>query len=162
MTAGPCDTARVDPVERKIQEAVARGDFDGLPGAGKPLDLSDAGDPDWWVKRFMDREGLRLADALPPLFTLRQQAASFPESLAGLPDEDAVRAELHAYNRRVRDEILRTVTGAGSPVIAHAVDVEAVVEQWRQLRAARAAAPVSDEPVPPAPTPWWRRLRRPR
>jgi Domain of unknown function (DUF1992) len=27
--------------ERKIAEAVARGEFDGLPGAGKPLDLAE-------------------------------------------------------------------------------------------------------------------------
>lgn len=27
--------------ERRIQEALARGDFDDLPGAGKPLDLSE-------------------------------------------------------------------------------------------------------------------------
>ena len=34
-------------VERRIREAVERGDFDDLPGAGKPLDLRDAGDPEW-------------------------------------------------------------------------------------------------------------------
>ena len=28
-------------VEQKIAEAIARGDFDGLPGAGRPLDLDD-------------------------------------------------------------------------------------------------------------------------
>lgn len=27
--------------ERRIAEAVARGEFDGLPGAGKPLDLEE-------------------------------------------------------------------------------------------------------------------------
>lgn len=27
--------------ERKIAEAVSRGEFDGLPGAGRPLDLED-------------------------------------------------------------------------------------------------------------------------
>src|SRR3954464_11151576 len=27
--------------ERKIEEALARGDFDDLPGAGRPLDLDD-------------------------------------------------------------------------------------------------------------------------
>lgn len=27
--------------ERKIEEALARGEFDGLPGAGRPLDLDD-------------------------------------------------------------------------------------------------------------------------
>ena len=32
--------------ERKIEEAIARGDFDNLPGAGRPLDLDDE-DPLW-------------------------------------------------------------------------------------------------------------------
>jgi hypothetical protein len=27
--------------EKKIEEAVSRGDFDDLPGAGRPLDLND-------------------------------------------------------------------------------------------------------------------------
>ena len=27
--------------ERKIEEAIARGEFDDLPGAGRPLDLDD-------------------------------------------------------------------------------------------------------------------------
>jgi hypothetical protein len=27
--------------ERKIEEAIARGEFDGLPGAGRPLELED-------------------------------------------------------------------------------------------------------------------------
>jgi hypothetical protein len=27
--------------ERKIEEALARGELDGLPGAGRPLDLED-------------------------------------------------------------------------------------------------------------------------
>ena len=28
-------------VERKIEEAIARGELDGLPGAGRPLELDD-------------------------------------------------------------------------------------------------------------------------
>lgn len=28
-------------IEQKIQEAIAKGEFDNLPGAGKPLDLDD-------------------------------------------------------------------------------------------------------------------------
>ena len=30
-----------DAVEEKIREAMERGDFDNLPGKGKPLDLTD-------------------------------------------------------------------------------------------------------------------------
>jgi hypothetical protein len=38
-------------VEKQIREAQERGEFDNLPGAGKPLRGIDADrdDPDWWV-----------------------------------------------------------------------------------------------------------------
>ena len=68
-------------VERQIREAQERGEFDNLPGAGKPLrGLDGREDPDWWVKQMMQREGLDMADALPPVMahgiTLGSQANS--------------------------------------------------------------------------------------
>ncbi|HEV7663802.1 MAG TPA: DUF1992 domain-containing protein, partial [Chloroflexota bacterium] len=34
-------------VDKQIREAQERGDFDNLPGRGKPLDLTSWGDGDW-------------------------------------------------------------------------------------------------------------------
>src|SRR5690625_6681555 len=35
-------------VEQEVRAAIDRGEFDNLPGAGKPLgDLGDLNDPDW-------------------------------------------------------------------------------------------------------------------
>ena len=49
------------PVEKAIREAQERGEFDNLPGAGKPLpDFGDRGDLMWWVRRYAEREGLDL------------------------------------------------------------------------------------------------------
>lgn len=46
----------VDPVERKIREAMEAGEFDGLPGAGRPIpDIDEAYDPGWWAKRWLQR-----------------------------------------------------------------------------------------------------------
>ena len=46
-------------VDRKIREARERGEFDNLPGAGKPIpDLGKTHDELWWVKRLLKREGL--------------------------------------------------------------------------------------------------------
>jgi Domain of unknown function (DUF1992) len=42
--------------ERLIREAIESGDFDDLPGAGKPL--PGAGNPDdelWWVREWIQR-----------------------------------------------------------------------------------------------------------
>ena len=43
--------------ERRITEAQARGEFDDLPGHGKPI--PGAGVPDdagWWVRRWIERQ----------------------------------------------------------------------------------------------------------
>ena len=46
-------------VDRRIREAMERGDFDDLPGAGKPLEIiTEPYEPAWWVKRWMRREGV--------------------------------------------------------------------------------------------------------
>ncbi len=145
------------PVERAIREATERGEFDDLPGAGKPLRLGRPDDPEWWVKAFLRREGLDVSGALSPALAQRKEAASFPESLLDLPNEAAVVAVLEDYNRRVRLERLRPAVGPHAPILAPLVDVEEMVERWRDLR-----PPPPPRPAPAAPVPrrrWWRRRR---
>jgi hypothetical protein len=153
-------------VDKQIREAQERGDFDNLPGAGKPLDLSDSGDPDWWVKRFAAREQLDLAGALPGALGLRKEAAGYPESLVDVRTEAQVREIIEDYNKRVLADRLRPAVGNLPPLIAKTLDVDEMVQRWRPLReeleeqqraardeaaAARAAA---QQPRPS----WWRRL----
>ena len=130
-------------VERQIREAQERGDFDNLPGAGKPLDLSDSGDPDWWVKRFAAREQLDLAGALPGALGLRREASGYPESLVDVRREADVREILEDFNKRVLADRLRPAVGNLPPLIAGTVDVDEMVARWRPLRAdaGRAGAP---------------------
>lgn len=46
-------------IERRIREAMERGEFDHLPGSGKPIEgLNVAYDPEWWLKRWVTRENL--------------------------------------------------------------------------------------------------------
>ncbi|WP_168698176.1 DnaJ family domain-containing protein [Gordonia paraffinivorans] len=122
-------------VERMIREATERGEFDGLPGLGKPIDLSDADDPDWWVKRKIRDENLDSAALLPAPLHLRREAQEFPESLRDVSDEASVREILTDFNRRVREALLASrqmATPHG--VVAHTVDVEEMVRRWRELR----------------------------
>ncbi len=42
----------------KIRTAIERGEFDRLPGLGKPLYLDDADDPDWWIRKKLREEDL--------------------------------------------------------------------------------------------------------
>ncbi len=149
-------------IDKQIREAIERGEFDDLPGAGKPLRGLEDRDPDWWVKQLMAREGLDASDALPPVFRLRREHAGFPESLAEVRTEADVREILRDYNERVLAELRRPTFGKASPPLAPRADVETLVEQWRELRAQRAPAPADEgEAEPPSPRrPWWRRLWR--
>ncbi len=133
-------------VDVEIEQAQRRGDFDNLPGAGKPLKNLDQDDPDWWVKSLIEREKLDMSAALPTVMALRQERRGFPESLAGISDEVAVRERLEDYNARVIEDRRKPVVGANSPAIAGRVDVDEMLEQWRQLREDR-ARPVVDPDV---------------
>ncbi|GMA40370.1 DUF1992 domain-containing protein [Mobilicoccus caccae] len=134
-------------VERQIREATERGEFDGLPGSGKPLDLHDVDDPDWWVKRFLDREGLDASATMPPVMQLRAEHAGFPASLVDVTREDAVREILRDYNRRVVEDRLRPVIGRAMPVVAPRVDVDEMVSHWRELRDLRALDEIQEAPT---------------
>ena len=117
-------------IDRAIREATERGEFDDLPGAGKPLQMRNSGDPDWWLKQLAEREQIS-----PDMtMSLRREADSFPESLLDLPTADAVRTVLEDFNERVKADWMRPRVGPSSPVVARKVDVDALVEQWRELR----------------------------
>jgi len=123
-------------VDKAIREAAERGAFDNLPGAGKPLPMRNTGDPDWWLKDLMAREGITGSELLPPAMALRHEADGFPDSLRDLPDEDAVRKVLEDFNRRVEADWKRPGVGKGTPVVARRVDVEDLVTEWRAQRSA--------------------------
>lgn len=151
-------------MERQIREATERGEFENLPGTGRPLDLGDVDDPNWWVKRKMEREGIDPSGAVPGVLALRREAATYPESLLDLGSEDGVRAVIRDYNRRVVEDRLRPAVGRNMPAVAPRLDVEATVARWRELRAEQAAARSLAEAVvavePVTRPPWWRRLMR--
>ncbi|NNV09079.1 DUF1992 domain-containing protein, partial [Geobacillus sp. MMMUD3] len=58
--------------ESAIDKAVRRGDFDNLPGMGKPLKgLHSSEDPDWWIKQKLDAEDI--SGVAPAAFQLRKE-----------------------------------------------------------------------------------------
>lgn len=120
--------------ERRIRDAMARGEFDGLRTAGKPLDLSDAGDPDWWIKRRLREDG-DLSAVVPPVFQLRKQRAEILDSLGELPSQDAVREVVESFNAAVHGERRRP---SNIPVgaIAMPIDPDAALRRWRAGRPA--------------------------
>jgi hypothetical protein len=121
-------------VDLQIRQAMARGEFDNLPGAGKPLrGLDGTHDPDWWVKGLVERE--RITAALPPALALRKEDAELDAVLDRETTEDGVRRTVADFNRRIVDA-RRQLLG-GPPVVTRTRDVEREVEAWRSRRAER-------------------------
>jgi hypothetical protein len=156
-------------VEQQIRAAQARGDFDNLPGKGKPLRLDDVHDLDWWVKSYVRREQVDTSALAHPTIALRRVADTFPESLLVLTREEQVRAVLTDFNARVVAEWRRPAVGPTLPMAAHQVAVEPMIERWRAVRAEQTAPhaavgegtdlTVVEHAATPARRPsWWRRL----
>ncbi len=120
-------------IERQIRVAQDRGDFDDLPGYGKPI--PDHGDDDlWWVKSYLAREGLSTEALLPPELQLRREIERLPGTVGSAPSEKVVRDIVSDLNRRIAD-CLRFPSGL--PVPIHKVDAEEMVEVWKVERARR-------------------------
>jgi hypothetical protein len=123
-------------VDLQIRQAVARGDFDELPGYGKPLtNLTGEHDPDWWVKQLIERE--QITGVLPPSLLVRKEDAGLDDRLDGLATEEQVRRAVEEFNGQVRWALYRPPEGP--PVVTQQRDPVLEVERWRARRAARFA-----------------------
>ena len=132
-------------IETAIQVAIRRGDFDDLPGAGKPLEgLGTHHDPDWWIRRKIETENV--TGLGPPAILLRSEDKGLDAELDLLGREADVRAVLEDFNRRVR-EARRQLQG-GPPVVTSPRDIDAEVAAWSARRSAR-AAPASEQTAQP-------------
>jgi len=108
-------------VERRIREAMAAGEFDQLPGAGKPIpDLGLDDDPGWWVKKWVERE--RVRDQLREAGSRRDEAVirarAERDAAAARRRLEAAEAEVAAVNARLPEgdrlpalDIERALTG---------------------------------------------------
>ena len=144
-------------VDLQITQAMERGEFDDLPGAGKPLgDLGSPHDRDWWLKKLVERERITV---LPAALQLRKDDAELDALLDREATEKQVRTALEDFNRRVV-EARRQLQG-GPPVVTPTRDVDAEVERWRERRRSRHTVQRPREtPAPPPARPrrrWWRR-----
>lgn len=121
-------------VERQITQAQAKGQFDHLPGAGKPLPPLDPDESAYeWVVAKARRENLDLFGMLPPGLALRKEREDLPLRASALPAEEAVRALAEDFNARVQDHWRRPQLRAD--VVPGMVDVEELVAGWRRARA---------------------------
>jgi hypothetical protein len=133
---------------QRLDAALARGELQTPTSwRGRPLDLSDAGDPDWWIRRRLrDEEHV----ALPPALQLRRDRDRLLATLDELPFESGARAALEELNRRIRYAAGHVIDGPPSTLMP--VDVETLLDGWRRRRPPPPPAP------PPAPATRWQRF----
>jgi hypothetical protein len=148
-------------IDRQIREATDRGDFDNLPGAGKPLpDMGSAGIENWWMPNYLRREGVSTEALLPTSLQLRKEIERLPDTVRELRSEQEVRELVAELNQRIVD-CWRTPV-AGPQVTLLQVTVDDVVAQWRAARstADEEIAPAAQLPHAPDPgrSGWWRRI----
>ena len=147
-------------VDAQVREAMARGEFDNLPGAGKPIPGIDGPhDPDWWLKSLIERE--RITGVLPPALALRTENDVLDEVLDNEATEDGVRRALEDFNARIVDA-RRQLTG-GPPVVTPLRDIDHEVAAWSDRRTARRAhqqelSHQRKQSAGDARTSWFRRL----
>jgi hypothetical protein len=142
-------------VDLQVQRAIKRGDFDHLPGAGKPIaDLDREHDPDWWLKRLIARE--RITGVLPPSLQLRKDDAEFDALLDKAPSEGAARELVEDFNKRVI--AARYSLPEGPPLITMPRDVDQTLGAWRLRRAAKRPVRAPEPPVPQGRSGWFSRL----
>jgi Domain of unknown function (DUF1992) len=139
-------------LDKQIREGEQRGEFDNLPGKGKPLpDRGELRDPDWWARSFVAREGGVGGALLPESLQLRKEVERLSEVVRDLPAERLVREHVSELNKRIV-AWLRSPTGPHVKV--GPVNADEVVARWQASR----PEPVTLQPVvAEKKRRWWQR-----
>ena len=116
--------------ERRIREAQAAGQFDRLPGFGKPIpDIDGPDDENWWIKSKLRQEGLVV---LPPILQARRDIERTLEAVQSMHSEHQVRRALQSLNERIRAAHFSPTGGPADGV--RPVDVQVEIARWRASR----------------------------
>lgn len=114
-------------IDRQIEEARDRGEFDGLPGAGKPLpDLERPRDELWWVREKLKREKV---EHLPPTLAILRDRDKAVQQALDAPTDDDARSIVEAMNDRIRYENSHVVSGPPSTAVP--IDLDRILERRR-------------------------------
>jgi hypothetical protein len=120
--------------EERIQSAQAEGQFDNLPGFGKPIPgIDEPHDELWWVKDKLKREQL---SSLPPALAIRLDVQNTLARLNDLAAESEVRRELSSLNDRIRKAAFAITWGPSVDVIPLTdAEIDDVVARWHAGKA---------------------------
>jgi hypothetical protein len=118
--------------EERIQAAQAEGQFDHLPGFGKPIPgIDEPYDELWWVKDKLKREQL---SSLPPALAIRLDVEKTLALIEKLSSETEVRQAVSALNERIRKASFAVVWGPGVDVMP--LDPDEIMNHWKSVNAA--------------------------
>lgn len=124
-------------IDRLIREAQERGEFDNLPGAGKPIPgLDKPHDELWWVKQLLLREEISLA---PATLALRRKVEEAIERIRRASSEAEVRRLVTELNAAITEANARA--SSGPPTDLAPLDAEETVRRWRAIRSADSGPP---------------------
>lgn len=115
-------------IDAQIRQARERGEFDDLPGAGKPIpDIDKPHDENWWIKRKLKSENVSL---LPPTLKLRREAEDTVAEARTARTEKRVRELLEGLNKKIREMNANVVPGPPLNLMPYDVD-EFVRDKWQ-------------------------------
>lgn len=117
-------------VDRQVREAIERGEFDDLPGAGKPIANLDDRDENWWIKAKLEHEGIKAP--LPNALALRREVEEIQRTLADVRSEQQARQIIEDLNSRVRELYLHR--DRGPLIVVRTLPVEPTLKAWRRWR----------------------------
>jgi len=117
-------------IDRQIREASERGEFEDLPGKGKPIaDLDKPHDENWWIRQKLQSEDLSY---LPPSLALKKEADSALGVALSAKSESEVREILEQINEKI---IRANRLGINGPSVALVrYDTERVLRDWQERR----------------------------
>jgi hypothetical protein len=114
-------------IDKQIRDGMERGEFDDLPGKGKPLpDIDTPRDELWWVRRKLQEENIQI---LPPTLQVRKDLDDARERIRRATTEAEVRTIVEEINAKIV-EVNKTVV-SGPPSTLYPLHLETVLERWR-------------------------------
>jgi hypothetical protein len=111
----------------KIEQAIQEGQFNALPGFGKPLNLDPANNAgDCWLKRKAQQENLEI---LPPALVLKRHVERKQQAILEIRDEAKARTALLELNEMIEKSLMNILWGPPCDVLP--LEIERFMEAWR-------------------------------
>ena len=118
-------------IDRQIREAAERGEFEDLPGTGKPIaGLDGTHDENWWIRQKLRREDLSY---LPPSLALKKEAESALDAALSAKSEIEVRGIIEQVNAQITKANRLGIDGPSVGLVPY--DTERVLRDWQERRA---------------------------